>query len=415
MTEPSPTLGSRIRRVVVPVAIFAAGIAVFAALKATKPAPKKKEVDDRGPLVEVVTVNRVDRAVQVRANGRVIPARVAAVSPEVSGRIVWQNPHLVPGGRVRKGEPLIRIDKRDYELAVRQFEANVDQAELQLQIERSRKKVAEREWALLGEADAEDATLALREPQLRTAKVAVDAARSGLEKAKLAVERTVVRAPFNALVRSEQAEVGQLAGPQSPIATLVGTDAFWVEVAIPIDNVPRIRVPGVNAGGPDDGAPARIVQQVGERQVTRAGRVVRLLGDLDPTGGMARVLVEIRDPLGIDSTEAEPLPILIGAYVDVFVDAGTIDGAVAVPRVALRDGDHVFVVDRDGRLRVRDITIAWREPEEVLVTAGLDAGDRVIVSRISDPIPGMRVRVAADGEAAADGEPAKVPTKKDAS
>lgn len=368
------------------------------ALKATKPVAKQTVEDDRGILVEVITVQARDHNVEVIAQGRVIPARQVAMASEVVGRIKWQSPELVPGGRLKKGAPLVRIDARDYQLAVQQQQAAVDRAQLELELELGRKKVAEREWKLLGDSQDGDGaageSLALRGPQLRTAKVAVEAAKSGLARTKLAVARTTVTAPFNAMVQSEQSELGQLVGPQTPLATLVGTDEFWVQVSIPVDKLAWIKVPGANAFT-GTGATARVTQQVGGRAVTRDGSIVRLLGDLDPTGGMARVLIEIRDPLGLtDATAGDVLPLLIGAFVEVRIAAGEIKGAVEIPRTALREGHRVFILSDDGKLAVKPVTVAWRYPETVLVTEGLSTGEQVITSRVGDAVPGMKMRTS---------------------
>src|SRR5690606_11471235 len=135
------------------------------------------------------------------ATGTVVPARSVALSAEVGGRVTWMTPDLVPGGRIAANKPLLQIDARDYKLAVEQQYAAVDRARTELELERGRRKIAEREWELLGKGSGGDGNLALREPQMRTAEVAVKAAESGLERARLAVGRTKISLPFNALVQ----------------------------------------------------------------------------------------------------------------------------------------------------------------------------------------------------------------------
>jgi RND family efflux transporter MFP subunit len=396
---------------VLPVAVVAGGVLVLLGLKATRPEAKRTPQSDRDPTVEVFVARAADHDVEVLAQGRVIPARQVSLQPEVGGRIVWQHAALVPGGRFKKGELLLRIDGRDYELALQQQQAAVDRARLDLEIERSRKKVAEREWQLLGDKRPQVAPgpdggppdlLALREPQLRTARVGLEAAQSGLERAKLDINRTVLRAPFNAVVQLENAEIGQLVGPQSPLVTLVGTDHFWVQVSIPVDNLARIKIPGINAE-PGAGSVARVWQDVGGARIERAGRIARLLGDLDPTGGMARVLVEIDDPLALTTAEraAEPgLPLLVGAFVNVRIDAGQVAAAIEVPRQALRDGTSVSVVNTDSRLEMREVQIVWRFPDRVLVRNGVVDGDQVVTSRLGEIIAGTKVQIAEQPPAA---------------
>jgi hypothetical protein len=134
--------------------------------------------------------------------------------------------------------------------------------------------------------------------------------------------------------------------------------------------------------------------------------VLRLLGDLDPVGRMARLLVEIRDPLGAAvpakaPKEGEPpplaLPLLLGAYVEVGIEAQQLTNVVEVPRLALRGDDSVYVVGKDDRLEVRGVEIAWRRADTVLIKSGIAAGDRVITSRLPNAVPGMQLRVSGGG------------------
>ncbi len=357
-------------RVLLVLIVLGAGFGACGALMSMRTPPPHKPRPDVGVLVETVTVRPSRQQVRVDATGAVVPARSVALSAEVAGRVVWMNPELLPGGRIAAGKPLLRIDARDYRLAVQQQYAAVDRARTELELERGRRKIAEREWELLGKGDgpgggagsgAPGSNLALREPQLRTAEVALKAAESGLERAQLTVGKTNLAVPWNALVQQRQVDVGQLVTPGQPLATLVGTDEFWVQVLVPVDRLRWIQVPGLR--GATTGSPVRVRQRTTGAPIERTGRVVRLMGDLDPAGRMARVLVAIDDPLGLglgtaESAAAAPvgarLPLLVGAYVEVEIDGDELASVIEVPRTALRGGDsvHLFV---DGKLVIRKV------------------------------------------------------------
>ncbi|MGM0574238.1 MAG: efflux RND transporter periplasmic adaptor subunit [Myxococcota bacterium] len=405
-----------ILRVVAPLLVLGAGAGALVVLVQTKPQAARQERTETAPLVEVVEAEPGTTTVRVEAMGTVVPARRAVIVPEVSGKVVEQHESLVQGGVVREGEALVRLDDRDYELMVDQREAEVARARVEVRVEEGRRRVAEREWSALEGTLPDTAPdggrdLALRDPQIRAAKASLAAARSAVAQAKLSVERTTMEAPFNAYVQEESVEVGQWIGPQSRVATLVGSDTFWVEVAVPVDNLPWIPIPGTNA--PEgEGAPARIVHEAGlATHIERTGRIIRLLPDLDPRGRMARLLVAVDDPLGLEQPpEERDSPLLVGAYVRVEISGRTLPEAVKVPRTALRDGRDVWVVDEDEHLRVRPVEIAWRDEEHVLVTAGLEPGERIVTSPLATPVPGMDLRVTG-GQAAAssstDGAPAQ--------
>lgn len=383
-------------RALLVLAVLGVGVGVYQLLVSTKPTAQRKPQEDLGTLVEVVEVETGSHAVRIPAQGSVQAAEKVNLAPEVGGRVLWRDPQLVPGGMVAKGAKLVRIDSQAYRLAMEQEAAQVDRARMELELERGRKSVAEREWDLLQKQKAtrivvDDPALALREPQLRSAKVSVAAAESALKAAQLNVDRTVLRAPFNAFVQSAMAEPGQLVNAQATLATLVGTDAFWVQVSVPVENLSWLAIPGVNA---EEGALARVSQDVGAEHIEREGKVLRLLGDLDPVGRMARVLIEIEDPFNLRKGAAPGrLPLLVGAFVDVDIDAGSIDDAIEIPRRAVRDGDQVFVFGEGRKLEVRPIKVVWRSEDSVLVKSGIEHGDQVIVSRISTPVEGMLLRL----------------------
>ena len=365
-----------------------ASIAIAIVLVATKQDPPRAEKPLEGTLVEVVRVDSTRHAVELHAKGTVVPAMEIMLQPEVGGRVVWQSGELVAGGRFDEGDPILRIDPRDYQLAVESFRSRVRQARLDYTLEKRRGEVAKREWNSFGETDATDEqrALAQRKPQLEATKLQLKAAESNLKKAELDLKRATLRAPFNAMVVSESVDVGQLINPQMTVARLVGTDEYHVQVSVPVAALRTIRP----RRGDTPGSATIVIQRVGQGVIERRGEVIRQLPDLDPGGAMARILVRVEDPLGAD----EELPLLLGAFVDVAVEAQPIEDAIRVPRLALRNGDEVYVMNEDGLLDIRTVEIAWSEPDSVLVTAGLRPGDLLVTSRIPIPVPNMLLRTS---------------------
>lgn len=400
-------------------AAIALGLGIAALVLASvfkKEVPRDVPVDD-GTLVQLQALTSESQELVVRAQGSVVPAKQISVHAEVSGRIEWVSPDLVPGGRLRKGAELVRIDSRDYRLRAQQASASLEQARYQLQIERSRKAVAEREWSMIGtDSIATEAgkAVALREPQLKAAEAAVEAAESAAELAQVQLARSTIRAPFACFVQTEHADVGQFVSPQQPLATLAGTDEFWVQVSVPMDDLARIKVPGWNAKV-GEGSGAVISTELGGEKIERRGQVSGLLGDLDPVGRMARLLVSVDDPFDLNreatlgSDRAAPLPLLIGSYVKVEINTGVSKtDLVEVPRTAVFEGNKIYVFEPDwfasmfagvdgflyprGTLRIREVAVDWTRQNTLLTSKGLAPGDLVVVSRIPSPLPGMKLR-----------------------
>lgn len=385
-------------KVIAPALVIAASIGVFKHLKATKPEAKRRKPPISRPLVEVQSVSQGSKVTAISGNGTVMAAQQMVVMPQISGQITKQHPALQEGGIVKAREMLITIDNREYELAASEASANIARARLELQVERGRKRIAEREWKLVETTDLtspEGKALALRLPHIRQVKAQLAAARTAKERAQLSVDRAEIRAPYNAIVVKEGVELGQVVGPQSQVATLIGTDAFWVKVSVPVHDIPRLRIPGVNAETEQaSGATVRLKGGEG-LTATWPGTVKRLLDEVDPRGRMAQLIVEVKDPLDLEAPDnGQPVPLLRGAYVEVELQGETLNRVVEIPRVALRNGNAVWTLDADHRLRIKPVTVAFRSRQTVLIGAGLGADDRIITSRIAAPVEGMELDTA---------------------
>ncbi len=368
-------------------AVIGIGGAIF--FVKTKNKPEKVEQVHLGTLVEIQSAKRTLHELSLTAQGSVVPAKEILIFPEATGRITSMHKRMVPGGMIKKGERLFRINTRDTSISVAEQRTLLAQAKANLQIEQGQQKVAKREWEIFQKSgQTQDNSLALRQPQLKSAEVAVDAAEARLSRARLSLSRTSFKAPFNGMVTQEAAEIGQLVSPNSRIATLVGTEAFWVQVSLPAENLPMISVPNENGEG---GSHVVVKQNVGAKVIERKGRVIRLLPNLDPAGRMAQLVVEILDPLDLKSET--PNPLLLNSFVTVVIDGGKSENLVKIPRDWLHDGNSVYLYS-EGKLEIRRVDISWREETSVLISAGLNDGDKVITSRIVAPIDKMKLRLA---------------------
>ena len=333
--------------------ILVVGVAVAMQIVRLRPEAVQTPPDDSGVLVEVAVVERLPRRIDVEAQGTVTPAQRVVVQPQVSGRIAVVAPELSPGTILREGDLIFAIEDADFKLAVARATAAVSESAAQLELEQGRGRVAEREWELFqDELDPEqmEASLALREPQLRSRLSAVQTARANLARARLDLDRTVVRSPFNAVVLSEAIEVGQTVTPQSQTVTLAGTDAFWVQAAVRTEELDQIRVPVLHGDAEGSRAQVRLDP---EQDDVLPGRVVRLLSDLDTAGRMARVLVEVRDPLDLEAAggaSGRRGLLLLDSYVDILIEGAVVRELFEVPRDWLKEGNRLWL-DNGGAAR----------------------------------------------------------------
>jgi len=375
-----------------PLLIILIGVIITVIIAVTGPSAPRRVPQRQSRLVEVVSLESGETQVVVEALGVVRPALEVQLQAQVGGQVIEVSPSLIPGGRVAEGEALLRIDPREYEFAVRQRKSDVAMAEQSLRLEEGQQETARREYELMGEAAGDgDPAMMLREPQLESARSAYDAALGAYEQALLNLERTAVVAPFNAIVQDRLVDRGGVVGPNSAVASLVGTDACWVEAMVPADDVSWVDVPRADGSG---GSRARVRQDaVWEEGVWRDGRVLGRTSSLDEQGRMVKVIVEVVDPFSLRRANAGEPALLVGSFVDVEIVGQTIENAVVVERTHVHDGDRVWLMDGEGALRIRTIEPAYVGEDRVVVTEGLDAGEQLVTSYLSAPVEGMPLRL----------------------
>ncbi|MGF1508157.1 MAG: efflux RND transporter periplasmic adaptor subunit [Myxococcota bacterium] len=337
------------------------------------------------PLVEVETV-RVERLrMRVHGRGEVVPSRTLSVSALVPGEVVRLHPSLEPGGVLDAGAPMIVLDRRTFDLQVAEARAVLTQAEAELRQAEGQHRAAsltlERIQDLGRSSEGLDSELATRQPELRSAEARVQAARAALDRSRLDAERTVVRAPFRALVIQTNVEVGQRVAPGPELAQVVGADHFWVRIPLPLRDAAYVDVESAV------GRTVSLSRTLAPEQPVLLGEFVRLTGRMDDAGRQADALIRIPDPL-----VAEP-PIQLGEFVEAHFDSDREIAGVRIPRKALRGGNQVYVVDDDQRLQIRSVDVAWGDRASVVVSSGLSEGESLVVSRLGIAVDGMKLDV----------------------
>ncbi|MGB2689373.1 MAG: efflux RND transporter periplasmic adaptor subunit [Desulfobacterales bacterium] len=389
--QPNPARSPRpIIRIVLSLVILGVGIGAASYLKNSAPRTKKRPPVKLSPIVLIQTVKPSSYQIIVTAMGTVIPAREVVLKSRVSGEIVEIHPEFTEGGFLKKDMRIIQIDPQDYELALARKRSTVTDAEYALKLELGHQAVAKREWELLNQGKAAldmEKELALRQPHLDKVRADLSAAEAELKVAMLDLERTHITLPFNAMVRSKSVDLGSQVTPQEPLAELVGTDAYRVQASLTVDRLEWIDVP-VQTG--DHGSKAQIIYGRGNEC---SGKVIRLLGDLAAEGRMARILVEVADPLGLNSSNQNRTPLLIGEYVRVKILGRKLDNVFQIPRTALKDNSSIWIVGENQTLEIRKVRTVWRDADVVLLKDGLKPGERLIVSDLPAPVEGMTVRV----------------------
>jgi len=371
-----------------------AGAVIFIKLK--KP-PQRKQQGVQAPLVEIEQLHSKDIPMTVHGYGTVNPKVQVDIIPEVAGKVVYIHPELIVGGLIRANQIILRIDPRDYELAVRQSEAAVADASVQIETEQAEAEVARMEWNRLHPGTEPTSSLVLREPQIRKAKAMLDSSEAQLATAKLRLERTSLSLPFDALITTENVDLGQYVVMGQSLARAYGTGSVEIEVPLKDSELAWFDVfeNSIFSNGDQDsakGTPAEVRADFAGAEHKWKGYVVRTTGQVDKTSRMISVVVEVPEPF--DALNGRP-PLLPGVFAEVLIQGNTLRNAVAVPRDAIREGNQMWLVNGN-RLRIRPLKIVRVDKNFAYVVSDVLNDANVVISSLDAVVEGMEVRIEAD-------------------
>ena len=335
------------------------------------------------PAVEIVEVTAADHAVKIFTQGVVESARETMLAAEVGGRVMEISPAFKRGGTVKKGERLVQIDPADFRATLAAAAAKQADAELALELERARAQQAKLDWEKLGNGNEPLNPLVLRKPYLAVAEASAASAAEAAAKARRDVERTEILAPFDAGVRSANAEVGAVVAPGTMVAELYASSDLEVRLPLSLEDF----------GFLDRDAKGIVTLKgtIGVEEYLWKAEPVRIDPEIERTTLSAHFAVKVLPTEG----SAFPLP-PVGLFVKAEIAGKTLGGVSEIPRRALLEGDRVIVVGEGNQIAFRDLVIPRLTRKTALVSGGLEAGDRIVLTRLSAPIAGMEVQIQKD-------------------
>lgn len=387
---------AKVVKAMLPLTLIIAGGVAWSYFKVTAPVMQRSTPQRQVAVVDVRMATTGDARTLVTAMGTVAAAREVTLKAQVAGVVQSVGSAYLPGGRIDKGAELLSLDPADYQVAVKKAQSALANAQAALAIEQGSQNIAREELHLLAEMSGDTVAqtdLALRKPQLQQAQADVASAEADLRQAMLDLNRTVVRAPFNAMVVERNVNVGTYVGAQESLVTLVGTDEFWVEAVVSLAQLALIDMdyPG--------GCPVTVRSQAGGGQW--AGHVVQVAGKLNETSRMATVIIAVKNPLGT-AENPSAARLMIDDYVFADITGRELTDVIELPRAALQDDNTVWI-DSGDTLDIRKVTLAWKSTDKVYLQSGVAAGEQVVMSSLAAPVQGMPLKTAdAASQAAAD-------------
>lgn len=337
------------------------------------------------PSVETATVALAYPAQNytlLNATGYVVAQRKAALSSKATGRLEWLG--VLEGSHVRQGEVVARLENRDVSASLAQARANVRVAQANLEQGQAELTDAEAAFRRSGELlarqfiasatyDAAQARLNKARASISSLRAAIAAAAANAQAAQVALDQTVIRAPFDGVILTKSANVGDNITPFSSAAdskgavvTIADMDTLEVEADVSEANLSKIRVD----------QPAEI-QLDAFPELRLAGTVSRMVPTVDRS--KATLLVKVR----FAERDSRVLPDMSAkvAFLSQAVPAAERQPVTALPAAAIvtREGRQLaFVVEGD---KLREAAVSsGRKIGELLEVRGLKAGDKVVLA-----------------------------------
>ncbi len=355
-----------------------------------KPKERTRSFNILAVLADYARTDNVN--LQVNAQGEARPQIEIDLVPQVGGQIIKVSPNFIQGGTFKKGETLLWIEPVDFEIAVIQAEADVAQTEQVLIREIAEGDIARRDYEELGRGTP--TALVLREPQRAQAEAAVKAAKGRLQTAKLQLERTKVRAPFDGRIRAKSSDVGQFVSPGARLGQIFSTDVIEVRLPLTDSDLYRADLPLAYAAKNRADAPKVELSAVvaGQKRVW-IGHLMRTDSVIDVQTRALSAIVEVYDPYGKGRSE-DGFPLAPGLFVDARIAGRSFENVVVIPRDGLRPEDKVYLSDDKGKVEIRDVSVIDSNAERAVIADGIEAGELVVLSPMEPSRTRLNLRVS---------------------
>ena len=378
----------KLLRISAPVLVLIVGILVVQGLVAAKPEPEKNDEEVRTVSLYVDSVKSEEVTIAVKTQGEVRPKTSIDLIPQVSGRIVALSDNFSEGGEFAANSMLLKIDDADYQVAVIRAEAAVAGAQTALERELATAEIKEEEWR---DGKKEEATdFALNLTQVAQAQAMLRSAQADLDKARLDLARTDIKLPFHGRVMSREVGIGQYVSAGTSMGRVFAIDVVEVRLPMTDSQLVELNLPlGFTAMDGLDAPLVNFSAMLGSREYQWQGRIVRIDASIDQDTRLIYATAEVQDPYGLAASEG--MPMAVGMFVNAEIAGVSQQYAYVMPRLALRNKDKVYVINEDNELEIRTVEVLSTSEDRVLVTSGVDTGDRVVTSPVPNAVDGMAV------------------------
>ena len=383
------------KRVVIPIGILVGSIALATYILSTPPVLEELAPEVLPVAVRTTEVRMEPVQLIVESEGKVQAAQQASVSASVAGPIEWISPSLEAGAFVLQGDVLLRLEASDYETGNARSRAALQQAQAEAsyastELERLKDLAEQR---LASDAQLQDAQ---RAASVNAARLAD--AQASFRQSQLDLERTEIKAPFNAIIETREVELGQYVNRAQSVAVLYGADEVEVRLPLALRQLGFLDIPLGTRGelSGSDAPDVRLSGYFGGEEHIWHGKLVRTEATIDPNSNTVQAIVRVQQPnpasdkLSAFTRQSIPLP--IGLFVQANIVGKQVDELISLPRSVIRNNNQVLIVDAENKMYYREVEIFRLEEDRVLISGGILPGEFICTSPIQAVVNGMSVQ-----------------------
>lgn len=380
----------KLLKISAPVLVLLAGFAILKVLADTRPEPEKVDEAQRLISLYVDEVQADSVRVSVETQGEVRPKTEIELISQVSGRIVMMSENFSDGASFAAGSTLLKIDDTDYQLALIRAQARVASAQTELERQQATRAIKEKEWQSDRKRGEQPTDFALNLTQVSEAEAMLRSAQADLRQANLDLQRTEIRVPFDGRVRLRNVGIGQFVAAGTSLGRVFSTDIVEVRLPLTDTQLVELNLPlGYTAPSVEQAPVVHFSARLGHRDYQWQGRITRVNAAVDENTRLIYATAEVRDPYGAAANDG--MPMAVGMFVNAQIDGVAERDAQVIPRLALRNDDQVYVINKDNRLEIRTVEVLSTSAERVLVSDGLLPGEQVVTSTLPNAVDGMQV------------------------
>lgn len=344
-------------------------------------------IQEKDPMdVNVQILTPIDYQIKIKSTGTTTPITQTVLTSEVGGEVIYRSKKFSEGSSVISGEILAKIDDTDLQLQYKNALLQLASAEVQFAVQQAEAEIAQEAWDQVGEGIPQELTT--KKPQLKQAKAALEVAKAQVQSAEKKLNKTEITAPYTGRIQNINIDLGSTIIPGQPVGSMYTSNEIEVTLSVKDSDLQFLDIPMDGRKLNPDQKSIVIIKSLykGEMQEW-AGNLERVDGVIDPMTRMIKLIANFKNNF-IEETK----PILpIGLFVEAEINGKQLEDIFMIPNSALTPNDELLFLNQDDALEIRKVSVLTKMKNHILVKEGMEAGERVVISKLSIATNGMLV------------------------